>query len=115
MKRKPNAQLGALDRCRGKTAVIMNSYPVDHIANMSEISWKLLNHGLMTIADRGSEAVNCLFDNDPRMRLTAVAAIDAAGRKLPLWIVCQGKMMRYEQRYRNDEMLQRAIQDGELV
>jgi hypothetical protein len=29
--------------------------------------------------------------------------------------VCQGKMMRYEQRYRNDEMLQRAIQDGELV
>jgi septum formation topological specificity factor MinE len=45
MKRKPDIQPGALERFRRKIVEIMNKYPVDHIVNMNETSWKLLNYG----------------------------------------------------------------------
>jgi hypothetical protein len=81
---------------------------------MEETRWKLLNHDFLRVADRGGEMVNCLFDGDPKMGLTFIAAIDTAGWKLPLWIVCPGKTMRCEQRSQGGETLQRAIQEGEL-
>jgi hypothetical protein len=37
---------------------------------------------LLTVANTGSETVECLFNGDPRMCLTAIAAVDAAGGNL---------------------------------
>jgi hypothetical protein len=56
-----------------------------------------------------------MFSGDPQMFLTAIAAIDAAGGKLPLWILASGKMARCEPRYRTRSALETAIHVGELV
>jgi hypothetical protein len=49
------------------------------------------------------------------MCLTAIAAIDAAGGKLPMWIVCRGKTTRCERPYQEDERLEKSIREGDLV
>jgi hypothetical protein len=82
---------------------------------MDETSWKLLNTGFVTVANKSSETVDCLFDVDPKTCMTAIATIDAAGGKLPLWILARGKTTRCEQRYRTNSALERAIEGGELV
>jgi hypothetical protein len=79
---------------------------------MDETSWKLLNTGFVTIANRGSETVDCLFAGDPKMCLTA---IDAGEGRLPIWILCRGTTTRCERRYRTDDALNRAIGQGQLV
>jgi hypothetical protein len=47
--------------------------------------------------------------------LTAIACIDAAGGKLPIWVLCRGKTAKCEERYRSDEELQGSIRRGELI
>jgi hypothetical protein len=49
------------------------------------------------------------------MCLTAIAAIDAAGGKLPLWVLGRGTTTKAERRFRNAECLPKAISRGELV
>jgi hypothetical protein len=94
---------------------IVKQYPLDRVINMDETSWKLLNYGFVTVAKWGSETVDCLCDDDPKMCLTAIAAIDADGGKFPLWILCHGKTERCERRYRDADVLERSIRRGELV
>jgi hypothetical protein len=82
---------------------------------MDDTTWKLVIHGFVTFAETGTETVNCLFEGDPSMCLTAIAAIDVAGGKLPMWIICRSKTERCERRYRYDDGLQLAVRQGELV
>jgi hypothetical protein len=82
---------------------------------MDETSWKQINNGFVTIAETGAETVECFFNGDPKTCLTAVAAIDAAGGKLPLWILARGKTTRCEKRYRTDDAIERAVNQGKLV
>jgi hypothetical protein len=82
---------------------------------MDKTSWKLLNYGFVTIAKRGSKTVDCLFDNDPKMCLTTITAIDAARGKFALWVLYHGKTERCENRCRDIEVLERSIRHGELV
>jgi hypothetical protein len=49
------------------------------------------------------------------MCLTAIAAIDVAGGKLSLWIICRGTTAQCEKRYREAETLEKAIREGDLV
>jgi hypothetical protein len=63
---------------------ILRTDPRDQIVNTDETTWKLLNHGFMTLVETGTETVNCFFEGDSKMCLTATAAIDAAGGKLPM-------------------------------
>jgi hypothetical protein len=46
---------------------------------MDEIRWKLLSCGFLTIAKRGAETVDCWFEGDSKMGLTAIVAIDIVG------------------------------------
>jgi hypothetical protein len=114
-KRRPHTEPAAVSGFLARMETIRQRYPLDHIVNMDETNWKLLNHGFVTIANRGSETVDCFFDGDPKMCLTAIAAIDAAGGKLPIWIVCRGKTTRCEKKFDDHEDLKRAIRQGELV
>jgi hypothetical protein len=85
------------------------------IINMDETSWKQINSGPITLAETGSETVNCFFDGEPKMCLTAIAAIDAAGGKLPLWVLGRGTTTKCERRFRKAQCLEKAISRGELV
>jgi hypothetical protein len=93
----------------------LSQYPGDRVINMDETSWKLLNPGFITVANRGSETGECLFSGDPKMCLTAIPAVDAAGSKLRPWILARGKTTRCEQRYRTSSALETAIHPVELV
>jgi hypothetical protein len=79
---------------------ILETTPPWLVLNTDETSWKLLNHSFLTIAQRGEETISCLFDRDPKACITAIATIDAAGRKLPLWAIAKGKTERSERRMR---------------
>jgi hypothetical protein len=98
-----------------RIVALMGRYRPDLIINMDETSWKQVNNGKFTIAEKGAEAVNCYFRGDPKTCLTAIAAIDAAGGKLPLWILAHGTTPRCETRYRNHAAIQTAIAGGDLV
>jgi hypothetical protein len=49
------------------------------------------------------------------MCLTAIASVDAAGGKFPLWVLWKSKTERCEERYRDDPRLQEYIRRGDLV
>jgi hypothetical protein len=79
---------------------------------MDETSWKLINHHIRTVADTGAEGISCLFDGDPKTCITAIATINAAGEKLPLWIIAKGKTARSENKYHRN--CARAVGEGKL-
>jgi hypothetical protein len=56
-----------------------------------------------------------LFQGDRTKCLTAIASVDAAGGKVPLWVLWKGKTERCEERYRDDPRLQEYIRGGDLV
>jgi hypothetical protein len=112
-KRRPTVDPEAVGNDRRILHGILHRYALERIVNMSKTSWKLLNTGFLTVADRGSETVDCLFPRDPKMCLTAIAAIDAAGGKVPIWILCRGTKTRWEQRLRTDDSPNQAIGQGE--
>jgi hypothetical protein len=86
--------------------------PTD-ILNMDETSWKLVGHHFMTVAERGTEGVSCLFEGDSKACRTAIATINAAGEKLPLWAIAKGKTDRCEANLRKS--CSKAIEQGRLL
>jgi hypothetical protein len=113
-KRRPVVMQDDITSFQVRLENILSQYPLDHVINMDETSWKLLNTGFATVAYKGSETVECFFNGGPKMCLTAIAAIDAAGGKLPIWILCHGKTARCERRYRANSALEKAIKQGKL-
>lgn len=114
-KRRPSVNPDDIERFRARIRTVLTQYPLDHVINMDETSWKLLNSGFVTVGNTGSETVECQFQGDPKMCLTAIAAIDAAGGKLPMWILARGTTTRCERRYRNDDILRAAVNEGRLI
>jgi hypothetical protein len=82
--------------------IVFDQYPGDRILNADETSWKIINNRMVTVADYGAEAVPCKFDGEAKGCTTALATIDAAGRKLPLWVICGGAPVRCEADLRRD-------------
>jgi hypothetical protein len=85
------------------------------VINMDETSWRQINAGRLTIDEKGAETVNCYFRPDLKTCLTAVAAITAAGEKLPLWILARGKTTRCETRHRSHDAIPAAVNRGDLM
>jgi hypothetical protein len=71
-----------------------------NIFNTDETHWSIINPHQVTIAPRGTEGVSANFPCDPKLGVTAIATISAAGEKLPLWIICKGTTERCEKRFR---------------
>lgn len=114
-KRRPKTDPAQVDAFRLRMADILRRTRPERILNMDETSWRQLNMGFRTIAEKGTETVNCYFRGDAKACLTAIATVDAAGTKLPLWVLARGKTMRCEARYRNHDAIQRAVAQGDLV
>jgi hypothetical protein len=90
----------------------VSTLPPMDIVSTDETSWKIVDHGCTTVADRGTEGVSCLFEGDPKACVTAIATISAAGEKLPLWVAAKGKTDRCETNLRS--ACSRAVDQGRL-
>jgi hypothetical protein len=73
---------------------LLQWYPSEKIVNIDETNWKTVAAGFLTWAPVGAESVNCTVDNDQKFGVTAIAAITADGRKLPLTVIDKGKTER---------------------
>jgi hypothetical protein len=69
----------------------MKKYPLIEIINMDETHWKAVAEGFLTWAEKGAESVPCSISNDEKEGVTVIAAVNAAGNKLPLTVVGKGK------------------------
>jgi hypothetical protein len=112
-KRKPLIDVAKRSEFFETMAVMLKTTPPWRVLNMDETSWKLLNHSFLTIAERGEEGILCLFEGDPKACITAIATIDAAGGKRPLWTVAKGKTERSEAKLRQE--CSRDIANGGLI
>jgi hypothetical protein len=65
----------------------MKKYPLTEIINMDETHCKAVAAGFLTWAEKRAESVPCDISNDEKERVTVIAAIDAAGNKVPLTVV----------------------------
>jgi transposase-like protein len=96
LKRRPKPDDEYLARFLTEMEMIFTEYPINRIINADETSWKIINNRMVTLANRGAEAVTCQFEGDLRACMTVIASIDAGGSKLPLWVICRGKTHRCE-------------------
>jgi hypothetical protein len=81
--------------------------------NMDEMSWKLINTNLKTMAKHSADGVSCWFPSDPKTCVTAIATIDAAGEKKPLWVIVRAMTDRCEARFR--ALYRRRVDGGQLI
>jgi hypothetical protein len=58
--------------------------PLERIINIDETNWRTVETGLKTWVVKGAESVHCNVDNDDKAGGTVIAAVEAAGTKLPL-------------------------------
>jgi hypothetical protein len=70
---------------------LFREVPEDLILNCDETSWQVYPRALQTWAEVGSETVGIVIDGDEKACLTAHATISAAGEKLPLLLLAEGK------------------------
>jgi hypothetical protein len=93
-KRRRLASAEDIDRFITRIQTVIQEYPIGRIINVDETNWRAVAAGFLTWAKAGTEAVQCLIDNDEKQGVTAIAAIDFAGNKLPLTIIGKRKTER---------------------
>jgi hypothetical protein len=77
-----------------RTQELLGQIPHDRVINVDETNWRMVAGGIWTWATTGSESVSCLVENNEKEGITVIAAIDAAGTKLPLTVIGKGKTPR---------------------
>jgi hypothetical protein len=73
---------------------LLNHVPAEGILNLDETNWKFVSAGFLTWVCAGAESLPCVISNDEKEGITAIAAVDARGQKLPLTITGKGKIPR---------------------
>jgi hypothetical protein len=100
-------------RIHPQVARAVQQYLRDRIVNTDEISWKIVNNRMTTVAEHGSEGMSSQFDGDVKGCERVIASIDSARTKLPLWVICRGKTIRCEAYLH--QHLAREVRSGKLV
>lgn len=93
-KRRPNTTQEQIDAFIGRVQELLQTYPRDRIINIDETNWKAVPGAFMTWAHKNAESVQCRISNDEKQGVTAIAAVDANGGKLPLTVIGKGKTDR---------------------
>jgi hypothetical protein len=94
MKRRRRVTEEEMEAFIHRAQELMRGVPAERIVNLDETNWRSVAPGFLTWATRGAESVPCIIDNDEKEGITVIAAIDAAGSKLPLTIIGKGKTPR---------------------
>jgi hypothetical protein len=68
--------------------------PDERIIYIGETNWMTVAGGFWTWAQRESETVSCLIDNNEKETFPVIAGVDAARVKLPLTVIGKGKVSR---------------------
>jgi hypothetical protein len=92
--------------------IAMRTLPPSGILKMDETSCKLVGHHFITVK-RGPEGTSCLFEGDLKACITAIATINAAGEKFPLWAIAKGKTDRCEANLRHS--CSKTLEQGVLL
>ena len=97
-KRRPSVSQETIDAWNAEMRGLLSTPQVDmhHILNADETCWTILPHGAVTWAEKGSDGVNILTQDDDKQAITAMATISAAGDKLPLFLIAKGLTERCE-------------------
>jgi hypothetical protein len=82
-----------------KMAAVWERYSEDHIVNFDESSWRLVQVGDRTIAERGVEVVHSYVEGDAKACFTFFASCLADGSKLPLILLAKGKTARCHRQF----------------
>jgi hypothetical protein len=72
----------------------MERFPLDRILNVDETAWKTVAPGFLIWAHKNLESVQCLIENNEKEGMTVIAAVTAAGIKLPLTVIGKSKTPR---------------------
>jgi hypothetical protein len=94
IKRKPTSTEADRHEFIAQVQSCLQNYPRDRIVNIDETNRRTVAGGFMTWAHTSIESVQCQIDNDEKEGVTAIAAMDAAGGKLPLTVIGKGKTER---------------------
>jgi hypothetical protein len=73
---------------------VMGRIPPERIVNLDETNWRSVSPGFLTWGHRGAESVPCTIEKNEKEGITVIAAVDAAGNKLPLTIIGKWKTPR---------------------
>jgi hypothetical protein len=93
-KRRCSATKEQQDAFVARIHELLGQFPHDRIVNIDETNWRTVAGGIWTWAATGSESVTCAVDNNEKEGITVIAAVDAAGTKLPLTVIGKGKTPR---------------------
>jgi hypothetical protein len=73
-----------------------NATNLDMVVNCDETAWRIIPSGLVTWAPVGTDSVSVEVDANEKDCVTVLASITAAGKKLDLFAVAQGKTKQVE-------------------
>jgi hypothetical protein len=73
---------------------LLAEMPLNCVINISDTNARSVAGGIWTWVATGSDSGLCALDNDEKEGVTVMAAIDAAGNKLPLTMIGKGKKRR---------------------
>lgn len=96
VKRRSNINIEEGNKFIAEVKEIMENSDHNHILNVDETCWLLMPKHLETWAHIGAESVPIYTQVDPKKKVTVVATITAAGKKLPLQIITCGTTERVE-------------------
>jgi hypothetical protein len=94
LKRRPTVNEAQAAEFIARVNVLMKRYPADRIINIDETNWRTVAPGFLTWGVKGAESAHCNIDNDDKEGVSVIAAINAAGEKLPLTVIGKGKTRR---------------------
>jgi hypothetical protein len=94
LKRRPTTTPDQIECFIERVRELLHRYPSEKIVNIDETNWKTVAAGFLTWSPVAAESVNCHIDNDQKFGITAIAAITADGKKLPLTVIGKGKTER---------------------
>ena len=89
--------------------MVFHQFPPSLIINVDETCWRLFNGPIRTVAPTGADSVHVISKATMKTDITVIAACTAAGDRLPLWLVTEGKGKLCEQKFRNSVKLRHAI------
>jgi hypothetical protein len=76
--------------------LIENAGNLDMVVNCDETAWRIIPTGLLTWAPVGADSVSVELEANEKDCVTVLASVTAAGKKLDLFAVAQGKTKQVE-------------------
>lgn len=95
-KRRPAASPEDIKCWEEQIRALLETTPRELIVNCDETSWKVYPENILTWAMKGTDATPLTFNGSSKDCITVLASVTAAGTRLPLFFLAEGKTERAE-------------------